>query len=114
MNSQQMVTGAIQIEDPAIDTRDIQIQALHLNKRYRRDDALAVNDLSFTLHKGEILALLGPSGCGKTTTLRMIAGFEQADSGQIFCRARSNPSDAAAAQNWYSVSGLRVIPTHDH
>lgn len=88
MNSQQLVTGAIQIEDPAIDKRDVQIQTLHLNKRYRSDDALAVNDLTFTLHKGEILALLGPSGCGKTTTLRMIAGFEQPDSGQICLQGR--------------------------
>jgi iron(III) transport system ATP-binding protein len=42
-----------------------------------------VSDVSFTLESGAILALLGPSGCGKTTTLRLIAGFEQVDSGRI-------------------------------
>ncbi|MEO1002476.1 MAG: ABC transporter ATP-binding protein [Cyanobacteria bacterium J06638_7] len=46
----------------------------------------AVNQVSFTLAEGELLALLGPSGCGKTTTLRMIAGLEHADAGSVHLR----------------------------
>jgi ABC-type Fe3+/spermidine/putrescine transport system ATPase subunit len=45
---------------------------------------IAVNNLDLELQQGELVAFLGPSGCGKTTTLRMIAGFERADSGQIY------------------------------
>jgi len=43
----------------------------------------AVDDLSLRVEAGEFISLLGPSGCGKTTTLRMIAGFEQPDAGDI-------------------------------
>ncbi|HEV8149540.1 MAG TPA: ABC transporter ATP-binding protein [Gemmatimonadales bacterium] len=43
----------------------------------------AVDGVSFALHRGEFFSLLGPSGCGKTTTLRLLAGFEQPDAGEI-------------------------------
>lgn len=43
----------------------------------------AVRDLDLELPRGRILALLGPSGCGKTTTLRLLAGFESPDAGEI-------------------------------
>jgi spermidine/putrescine transport system ATP-binding protein len=46
-------------------------------------DFTAVDDLTLTLGSGEFFTLLGPSGCGKTTTLRMIAGFEQPDAGEV-------------------------------
>ncbi|MCW5751699.1 MAG: polyamine ABC transporter ATP-binding protein [Alphaproteobacteria bacterium] len=43
----------------------------------------AVDRVSLDIYKGEFFSLLGPSGCGKTTLLRMLAGFEQPDSGRI-------------------------------
>ena len=52
-----------------------------VTKRY--GDQIAVDDLTLRIRPGEFLSLLGPSGCGKTTTLRMIAGFEHPDAGEI-------------------------------
>jgi iron(III) transport system ATP-binding protein len=49
-----------------------------------KGEVYAVRSVSLTVHPAELLTLLGPSGCGKTTTLRMIAGFEQPDSGRVF------------------------------
>jgi spermidine/putrescine transport system ATP-binding protein len=45
--------------------------------------SLIVNNLDLQIQDGEFLTILGPSGCGKTTTLRMIAGFETPDNGQV-------------------------------
>lgn len=44
----------------------------------------AVDGVSFSIERGEIFTLLGPSGCGKTTTLRLVAGLEEPDGGEIF------------------------------
>ena len=51
--------------------------------------------MQFDVKEREIFALLGPSGCGKTTTLRMIAGFEQPDAGQIFLDGKEIASESA-------------------
>ncbi|NQV43792.1 MAG: ABC transporter ATP-binding protein [Rhodospirillales bacterium] len=59
------------------------IQIKSVTKTYP-GNIIAVDDLSLNVKEGEFVTLLGPSGCGKTTTLRMIAGFELPDQGQIF------------------------------
>jgi len=55
-----------------------------LRKTYPGAAQPAVQDLSLDVYDGEIVTLLGPSGCGKTTTLRMAAGLEVPDEGDIF------------------------------
>jgi spermidine/putrescine transport system ATP-binding protein len=52
-----------------------------LTKRFR--DVVAVDGIDLDVAAGEFFSLLGPSGCGKTTTLRLIAGFERPDAGEI-------------------------------
>jgi len=57
----------------------LSIEGLH--KRY--GDHIAIHELNLSTDEGEFISLLGPSGCGKTTTLRCVAGFEQAQGGRV-------------------------------
>jgi spermidine/putrescine transport system ATP-binding protein len=58
-----------------------EVQLVDLVKRF--SDVTAVAGINLDMPPGEFFSLLGPSGCGKTTTLRLIAGFERPDEGQI-------------------------------
>jgi multiple sugar transport system ATP-binding protein len=60
-----------------------EIRIEHLTKTYSGGKAPAVRDVSLTVRDSEFVVLLGPSGCGKTTLLRMVAGLEYPDEGQI-------------------------------
>ena len=60
---------------------DITIEVSHLKKNY--GPLTAVNDLSFSVKRGEILGLLGPNGAGKSTTMRILTGFLPATSGSV-------------------------------
>ncbi len=58
------------------------IEVKNISKQF--GDFTALKEVSLEFKSGELVALLGPSGCGKTTLLRIIAGLESADSGQVF------------------------------
>src|SRR6476660_7192467 len=65
---------------------EVDVEFRAVTKRF--GSLTAVNAVNLRVHKGEFLSLLGPSGCGKTTSLRMIAGFEQPDEGELLIGGR--------------------------
>ncbi|MBN9037583.1 MAG: ABC transporter ATP-binding protein [Rhizobiales bacterium] len=67
---------------------DVVLAVENLTKTYAGASAPAVQDVSFEVRTGEIVALLGPSGCGKSTTMRIIAGLEDPDSGTVGLKGR--------------------------
>src|SRR4029077_8863056 len=72
--SEERGTGAVGAGDGSVELIDVV-------KRFGA--TTAVDDLNLLVQAGEFLSLLGPSGCGKTTTLRMLAGFEDPNEGEI-------------------------------
>jgi spermidine/putrescine transport system ATP-binding protein len=68
------VPGGDRATAPSVELREV-------TKRF--GDFTAVDELSLEIAEGEFFTLLGPSGCGKTTTLRMVAGFEEASDGKV-------------------------------
>ena len=64
--------------------RNAAVKLEGLSKTYPGGQIPAVNELSLNVEDGEVYTLLGPSGCGKTTTLRMVAGLEIPDEGDIY------------------------------
>lgn len=61
----------------------LDIQSVYKNFRAKQENVAAVDGVSLQIRENEFFTLLGPSGCGKTTLLRMIAGLETIDRGQI-------------------------------
>ncbi|MFF4739845.1 ABC transporter ATP-binding protein [Streptomyces sp. NPDC001262] len=78
MSSTTLATPAAPA-DATADAASVELRGL----RRAFGSTVALDGLDLTARPGELLALLGPSGCGKTTALRMLAGFEHPDSGQI-------------------------------
>jgi putative spermidine/putrescine transport system ATP-binding protein len=80
MNSTPLVDAATVVE-PDSARPEVVLAVRGLTKNY--GDAVAVDNISFDLHRGEFLTLLGESGSGKSTTLMMVAGFETPTRGSI-------------------------------
>jgi len=66
---------------------DYDLECLGVRKSF--GDLIAVDDVSFEIPSGSFFSILGPSGCGKTTLMRMIAGFEEPDRGDIKIKGAS-------------------------
>ncbi len=89
-----------------------------LVKRFANSDRAAVNKINLVIEDGELAVLLGPSGCGKTTTLRMIAGLEQPDSGRITIAERDitdlAPKDRRVAMVFQNFSMYPTMNVYDN
>lgn len=68
---------------------DGSVEVSHLTYRYNEGDAPAVEDISFTISPGEMVALVGQSGCGKSTLMKIIAGTYQVQEGSVTYAGRS-------------------------
>jgi iron(III) transport system ATP-binding protein len=79
------------------------IELHNLRKQYGAD-IQAVDDVSLAVERGQLLALLGPSGCGKSTMLRLIAGLETPDSGEVWLEGNC----AAGPRAWLPPEARRV------
>ncbi len=62
-------------------TPETVVQFAGVSKRF--GDVTAIDDISFEIRRGEFFSVLGPSGCGKTSALRVLAGFEEPDAGEV-------------------------------
>ena len=92
----QQVVVPRSAEAPVIEMRGV-------NKRFGKH-ILAVNDVSLAVQQGCLVALLGPSGCGKSTTLRLLAGLEVPDQGDIWLDGQC----VAGSRSWLPPESRRV------
>ena len=69
------------------------------NVAKRWNGQLGVEGITLDIEEGSFVALLGPSGCGKSTSLRLVAGLEIADEGQIFIQGKDVTNSASSDRN---------------
>ncbi len=77
-----------------------------------RRDFAAVANINLTVQGGEFLVIVGPSGCGKTTTLRLIAGLETPDAGELRLDGKSLAGVAARDRDMAMVFGNHALLPH--
>lgn len=86
------------------------IELIDVRKEY--DGQVVLNDINLTIEENEFLTLLGPSGCGKTTTLRIIGGFETADSGSVLFEGKDIADVPAFERNINTVFQKYALFSH--
>lgn len=89
---------------------DLDVRLVKVRKKF--SDLVAVNDVNMEVPKGSFFSILGPSGGGKSTLLRLISGFEQADSGDIFIGGeRANDMPPNKRRTNLVFQNLALFPT---
>ena len=70
---------------------EIRVKFDHVTRRFRSqsrknpgDEITAIQDINFSIHRGEVVSIIGPSGCGKSTLLGLASGLDQPTEGQVF------------------------------
>ena len=76
------------------------------------DSEVVLDGINLTIKDGEFVTFLGPSGCGKTTTLRIIAGFESPDCGDVFFEGKKINAVPAHKRNINTIYQLSISVHH--
>src|SRR5918996_4504072 len=84
------------------------IEVKHLNKQF--GPLRAVDDVSFTVDRGEVLGLLGPNGAGKTTVIKMLLGLVRPDAGDVLLLGRPARDPKARSRVGYLPELFRYQP----
>ncbi|GAA5131606.1 ABC transporter ATP-binding protein [Luteolibacter yonseiensis] len=90
--------------------RPVALQVSHLTKKFEtpRGIITALDDVSFSVHKRELLSVIGPSGCGKSTLVRILAGLESPTSGEL--RVYGEPVSGPGADRGMVFQGYTLFP----
>ncbi|MGC1685018.1 MAG: ATP-binding cassette domain-containing protein, partial [Candidatus Acidiferrales bacterium] len=88
--------GVVMVKEPAVDfaasndaTELLRVEALRKSFRTGSADVTPLNDVSFSIARGEMVAIVGPSGAGKSTLLHMLAALDTPTSGAIYFERNS-------------------------
>jgi NitT/TauT family transport system ATP-binding protein len=84
-------TAEVRARFERLKARAIILDVQHLNKLFGSGprSTIALNDINFSTHRREFLCIVGPSGCGKTTLVRILAGLEEKNSGQVLLQGKA-------------------------
>ena len=86
------------------------VELIDVKKEF--DGTVVLENINLTIEENEFLTLLGPSGCGKTTTLRIIGGFETADSGKVLFEGKDIADVPAYQRNINTVFQKYALFNH--
>jgi NitT/TauT family transport system ATP-binding protein len=90
VDSYLLQSEAVRARLERIKSRETLLEVTHLHKHFSRGDksTAALKDVNFKVHRREFICVVGPSGCGKSTLVRIIAGLEEHDGGQVLLQGK--------------------------